>query len=271
MNLFLKLFGLNHFKIYPKVILFFCALCIGVFAFTQGETSPVFKGKAIELNAESLNNKFRRFSAFQLESKKFSQLVHQNTISSFRLDISSDKQWDIDLEPAGITTANYHLKVLTPQGTQTLTSHADFLYKGKVKGSNKDEQVRLAIKDGFIYGSIQAGGKEYFIEPSGRFTGIKQKDQYIIYEAKDAVSSEVFTCGVDDKEVSLKEAQQPNTLKEQSPQGNTCKKIKFISVGDYSIYQKFGSDVYAVETAFLANLNLAEGAFTTLNLSLIHI
>ena len=105
---------------------------------------------------------FRRFSAFQLESKKLSQLVHKNTISSFRLDISNDKQWDIDLEPAIITTANYHLKVLTPQGTQTLISHADFLYKGKVKGSNKDEQVRLAIKDGFIYGSIQTGGKEYF-------------------------------------------------------------------------------------------------------------
>jgi len=251
--------------VYPKIILLFCGLCIGVFAFAQGVAPPVFKGKPVELNAESLKTKFHHFFAFQLESKKLSQLVHQNTISSFRLDISNDKQWDIDLEPAGITTADYHLKVLTPQGTQTITSHADFLYKGKVKRSNKDEQVRLAIKDGFIYGSIQAGGKEYFIEPSGRFTGIKQKDLYIIYEAKDIISSEVFSCGVDDKEASLKEVQQSNTLREQSPQDNTCKKIKFIPVADYSIYQKFGGDVYAVEAALLANLNLAEGAFTTLN------
>ena len=265
MNLFLRFFGLKYFKLYPGFVLAFCGLCIGNFVLAQGDAPPVFKGKTIELNAESLKNKFRRFSAIQLESKKLSQLVHQNTISSFRLDISSDKQWDIDLEPAIITTANYHLKVLTPQGTQTLISHADFLYKGKVKGSNKDEQVRLAIKDGFIYGSIQTGGKEYFIEPSGRFTSIKQKDQYIIYEAKDAVSSEVFTCGVDDKGSSLKEVQQQNTLREQSPQDNTCKKIKFISVADYSIFQKFGGDIYAVEAALLANLNLAAGAFTTLN------
>lgn len=268
MNFFLRIFELNNFKMHPKIILFFCALCIGVFAFAQKEAPPVFKGKAVELNAESLKNKFHHFSAFQLESKKLSQLVHQNAISSFRLDILSDKQWDIDLEPAGITTADYHLKVLTPQGAQTLTSHADFLFKGKVKGGNKDEQVRLAIKDGFIYGSIQAGGKEYFIEPLARFTGTKQKDQYIIYEAKDAVSTEVFTCGVSDKEASLKEMRQPSTSREQSPQDNTCKKIKFISAGDYSIYQKFGSDVYAVEAALLANLNLAEGAFTTLNFGL---
>jgi hypothetical protein len=97
-------------------------LCIGVFAFAQGVAPPVFKGKAVELNAESLKNKFRRFSAFQLESKKLSQLVHQNTISSFRLDISSDKQWDIDLEPAAITTVDYHLKVINSPGN----SNADF-------------------------------------------------------------------------------------------------------------------------------------------------
>ncbi|HEV8271196.1 MAG TPA: T9SS type A sorting domain-containing protein [Chitinophagaceae bacterium] len=265
MNLFLKFFELNRFKVYPKINLLFCSLCIGVFAFAQGGAPPVFKGKAIQLSTESLKNKFHHFSAFQLESKKLSQLVHENTISSFRLDISNDKQWDIDLEPAGITTADYHLKVLTPQGTQTLTSHGDFLFKGKVKGSNKDEQVRLAIKDGFIYGSIQAGGKEYFIEPSNRFTGTKGKDVYVMYEANDVINKEIFSCGVQDEEASIKEAQQQNNLREQSPQNIICKKIKFIPVADYSIYQKFGGDVYAVETALLANLNLAEGAFTTLN------
>ena len=98
MNLFLKFFGLKYFKLYPGFVLAFCGLCIGNFVLAQGEARPVFKGKTIELNAESLKNKFRRFSAIQLESKKLSQLVHKNTISSFRLDISNDKQWDIDLD-----------------------------------------------------------------------------------------------------------------------------------------------------------------------------
>ncbi len=265
-NFFLKFYGLTSFKVHPKVLLIFCTLSSGVLAYSQGGASPVFKGKVVELNTESFKNSIHHFSAVQLESKKLSRLVHQNTISSFRLDISNDMQWDIDLEPAGITTVNYHLKVLTPQGTQTLTSHADFLYKGKVKGSTKDEQVRLAIKEGFIYGSIQVDSKEYFIEPSNRFTGTKEKDVYILYEANDVINKEVFSCGVKDKDVSINEAQRQNNLRGQSPQTIICKQIKFIPVADYSIYQKFGADVYAVETALLANLNLAEGAFTTLNL-----
>jgi hypothetical protein len=42
--------------------------------------------------------------------------------------------------------------------------------------------------------------------------------------------------------------------------------MKFTSIADYSIYQKFGDDVYTIETAFLSNLNLAESVFASLNL-----
>ncbi|HTM94084.1 MAG TPA: hypothetical protein VL095_16805, partial [Flavisolibacter sp.] len=244
------------------------AFCLQTFVtlLAQHTELPVFESKAIKVNADSLRSKFRHFIYFQLESKKLSEFVHQNTISSFRLNFGNDKQWDIDLEPSNISNSDYRLKILTPAGTQTVSSQADFLYKGKVRGSSKDEQVRLTIKEDFIYGSIQIGGKEYFIEPLGRFTNKGEKDNYIVYEAKDAISDETFSCGVQDKEASLKKAQEQKTLKEQSPLDVTCKKVKFISVADYSMYQKFGGDVYAVEAALLSNLNLAEGAFSTLNL-----
>jgi hypothetical protein len=58
--------------VYPKSILLFCGLCIRVFAFARGEAPPVFKGKAVEIYAESLKTKFHHFFAFQLESKKLS-------------------------------------------------------------------------------------------------------------------------------------------------------------------------------------------------------
>lgn len=229
------------------------------------QNQTTFRSKTLFVSNDSLKSKLRHFTAVRLESKKLSQFVRQSKTPAFRLNIADKMTWDIELEPSNITTSNYQLKLLTPQGTKTISSKADFLFKGKVKGSGKDEQVRLAIKEGFIYGSVQTGGKEYFIEPLSRFTGTKQKDEYILYEAKDVISNTSFSCGVTDKESSLKEIQQ-NALREQSPQSGICKKIKFISVADYSIYQKFGSDVYAVETALLSNLNLAEGAFTTLNL-----
>src|SRR4030095_14927715 len=174
--------------------------------------------------------------------------------------------WDITLEPANIESSNYALKIQTAQGLQAITSHHDFLFKGKVKGSIKDEGVRLAIKQGFIYGAIASGGKEYFIEPLSRFISSGQIDEYIVYEEKD-VQSESLSCGyLDSQNMIDKGTEQNENLRQQMPQSAVCKKIKFISVADYSIYQKFNNDVYGVEAALLANLNLAEGAFTTLNL-----
>lgn len=237
-------------------------LCITGFAQNQ---VPTFEGKTVEISVSLLRGKFRNSTCVALESKKLSDFVHQNGVSSFRLNLGVDKQWDIDLEPSGITSSNYLLKVLAAEGTKILTSKPDFLFKGKVRGSGKDEQVRLSIKEGFIYGSIQADGKEYFIEPLDRFIQKKGKDEYIIYDPKDVINVEPFTCGFKDEQLIQKNAQQNNSLKEQSPQDVICKKIKFISVADYSMYQKFSSDVYLLETKLLSVLNLAEGAYTTLN------
>ena len=265
MNLFFTRKRTKAFVISIKSFCLFFVLHLGVTTFAQKQI-PIFEGKTVELNTSSLRSKFRYSTCVALESKKLSDYVHQSAVSTLRLNLGSDKQWDIDLEPSYIVTSNYHLKILTPEGTKTLNSQPDFLFKGKVKGSSKDEQVRLSIKEGFIYGSIQANGTEYFIEPLNRFTSTKQKDEYIVYEAKDVINLESNSCGFNDEQATLKNAEQQKAHKEQSPQDVICKKIKFISVADYSIYQKFGNDVYAAETALLSNLNLAEGAYATLNL-----
>jgi hypothetical protein len=234
-------------------------------AFAQNNSLPVFEAHPIEVNNGTMRNSFRHFSALTLESKKLFEFVSHNVKSSFRLHLASDKQWDIDLEPSGIVADNYQLKVLAPGGMQNISSHPDFLFKGRVRGSDKDEQIRLTIKEGFVYGSIQSGGKEYFIEPLNRFIKAKAKDQYIVYEASDIMNMQSISCGVQDEETALRKVESQNGLKEQSPLDIICKKIKFISVADYSMFQKFGNDVYAVETSLLSILNLAAGAYTTLN------
>lgn len=247
-----------------NLVITFACIQLTIAGFAQN-TFPTFKSKSIELNTPLLRSQLRNFAAFNLESAKLSQLVHQNTVSSFRLNLGNDRQWDIDLEPSGIVADNYQLKVLAPGRMQNISSHPDFLFKGKVRGSNKDEQVRLAIKEGFVYGSIQTDGKEYFIEPLNRFTKTKVKDQYIVYEGSDIMNQQSFSCGVQDKGTVLKKVENQNGLKGQSPLDIICKKIKFISAADYSMFQKFGNDVYAIETSFLSILNLAEGAYTSLN------
>lgn len=252
-----------HVLKFPILILL-CIVCIGNNVFAQEKPLPFFEGKTIEVNTGSLRAKFKRFTAFTLESKTLSEFIHQSQVSSFRLNLGSEKQWDIDLEPSNLAT-DYNLKLLTPEGLKSISSHPDFLFKGKLRGSNAGEQVRLSIKEGFIYGSVQTNGKEYFIEPLNRFTSKKEKDQYIVYETDDVLTTEAFSCGATGKELALRKAEQTKNLKEQSPQNAICKKIKFIAVADYSMYQKFGKDVYALESMLLSTLNLAESNYTTLN------
>src|SRR5436190_2514799 len=214
----------------PAIFLFLVLINLSIFG---QEGIPEFKAKEINISNADLKNKFHRFTTIQLETAELSRHIHRKSNTSFHLGLGLDKAWDIDLQPSDIVTPNYILKIQTAQGLQTIASHPDFLFKGKVKGSSKDEQVRLTIKEGLIYGSIQANGKEYFIESLNRFTDIKKKDAYVVYEAKDVISSEPFSCGFQDKKSSLRETEQQKGLKEQSPQNTICKKIKFISVADY--------------------------------------
>jgi hypothetical protein len=233
-------------------------------SFGQDKHLPEFKSISPQRDFSKLKSTFNNFSIASLESGRLSHFLQSQSFSEFHLDLGSGKQWDISLGASTFLSADYKLKVQTPQGLKIISSHPDFLYKGKVKGSNKGEEVRLAIREGFIYGCIATGGKEYFIEPLSRFAA-SNKDEYILYEAKDVIGGENFSCGFDAKKTTIENEQQKH-LREQTPLGTVCKKIKFISIADYSIYQKFDSDIYAIETALLSNLNLAEAVFASLNL-----
>src|SRR5690606_24348199 len=147
-----------------------------------------------------LKNKFSHFTAVNLESAKLSQFVKGKASASLHLNLTPALGFDTKLEPSNIISQHYALKIQTAQGLQTINSKPDFLYKGKVRGSGNGEEVRLAIKEGFIYGSIQNEGKEYFIEPLSRFTQSAGKDEYIIYEAKDVIQNQSFECGFQDNE-----------------------------------------------------------------------
>ncbi len=246
-----------------RLILFLIFLCFLPFAIYSQKTLPLFKAKTISKSHYELKNKFTSFTAINLETEKLVQYVKGKQLSSFRLQVKDGLIFDLDIQPSHITSSDYKLKVQTENGLATLPSNGDFLYKGKTKEGG---EVRLAIKEGFIYGSIQNQGKEYFIEPLSRFI-TANKDEFIIYEAKDVIQKETFSCGVNDKADLIKrEEEKEKTLREQTTLSIICKKIKIISVADYSMYLKFGSDVRAVETALLANLNLVEGAFAALNL-----
>jgi hypothetical protein len=233
--------------------------------FAQDKNLPRIKATAgLQKNVPGLREQIKQFNIIKLPSAQLSQYVKARSTAVFHLKLTESIGWDLELEPAGITAPNYKLQIQIPGGLQTISSKPDFLYKGRVKGSGKSE-IRLAIKEGFVYGSIATAEKEYFIEPLSRFSSTAQKDEFILYDAKEVISKSI-SCGVQDTENVVRQAEDQQPYDIQGIQSGTCKKLKFISAADFSMYQKFNQDVYAVEAALLANLNLAQSAFTTLNL-----
>jgi hypothetical protein len=242
------------------------ALCFLFFVFNLHclcqQNSSEFEGRITTTNDQELKKKFKALSTVKIETGKLAAYIEGKSSARFRLQFSEALNFDLILEPSHIISLDYKLKLLTPGGLITIPSNANFLYKGKTKNGG---DVRLAIRNGFISGSIINNNKEYFIQPLSQFTGTGVTDEYIIYEAGDIINDKTLACGINDSQVE-QEIPQPNDLQNERLQNGICRKIKFIGIPDYTIYQKFNNDVYAVESALLANLNLAEGAFNTLNL-----
>jgi hypothetical protein len=247
----------------PLTLFLFLLYCLPSAIYSQ-KNLPAFKAESVSRNRDELQKKFKDFTTVKLETEKLADYIKGKQIASFRLQLKKGLDIELSLQPANIMSDDYSLKVQTEAGLVAIPSDGNFLYKGKTPGGG---DVRLAIKKGFIYGAIATSDNEYFIEPLSRFSSSSSVDEYVVYEAKDVIEGENLACGVKDSPDAIARATEAqNNLREQTPQSGICKKIKFVSVADYSIYQKFNNDVYAVEAALLGNLNLAEGAFATLNL-----
>ncbi len=183
--------------------------------------------------------------------------------------INNNLGFNLELEHADIIANNYILSTQTPQGKIIAMLQPNYFYKGKIKDID-GSSVRLCIKEGFLYGFINTGNQEYFIEPLKRYNKNALKDEFIFYESKDVIDTSI-SCGYNNSEDAIKSiaAKQKENSLMQSPYSITntiCKKVKFAIVKDYSMYKAFNSDIDALQTFLIANLNMAEGLYNTLNL-----
>src|SRR5687768_11217179 len=109
------------------IVVFFSICC-----FAQNKDWPLFKAQPVKHSAE-LKTLINNFTAIKLDTRKIVQYIHGKPNVFFRLQISKDKSWDIEMERAHIVSADYTLKVQTERGIESIPSDGDFLFKGKVK------------------------------------------------------------------------------------------------------------------------------------------
>lgn len=197
------------------------------------------------------------YQVFEIPSNTISQYLKGKSNSNFRLSLSDSIGWNLQLSRSTIVGNNFTVRLETPSGSKVLSSHPEYFFKGTVDGAG---DVRLTIKDGFIYGFINDGTTTYYIEPVLNAT---KADQFVVYKAND-LQLQAITCGFSEAErLSTLSPSEGNII--SSPLDGQCRKIKFIPIADFSMYLKFQENIDAIVTALLSNINMAESAFATLN------
>lgn len=224
-------------------------------------------------------SKFHNYDMVRLSSQLIADHMKEGAHQPFQLVLSNNKTFSIELEPSGIVAPNYQLHVLTEKGIEKIAAQPNFLYKGFVSGTKGE--VRLAIKKGYIYGYISDSADTYYLEPLKGYQVEAGEDEFVVYKGSDLVGTPL-SCGTGEEDIVPSIDGQLSTLQaneeghsaeiimgirgSESTLSNICRKIRFVPVADYSIYEKFNYSIEDVQAALLANLNMAESAFATLNL-----
>src|SRR5687767_573902 len=117
-----------------KIFILFGFMLLGQKNLFAQKVEPVnIITKLIEGYKAELKNKFQKGTIINLSSAFLTEAVQKKGFSAFHLNLGDNKEWDIDLQPSNITAVDYKLKIQTEEGIQTIPSHPDFLYKGKVR------------------------------------------------------------------------------------------------------------------------------------------
>ncbi|MEO6453494.1 MAG: T9SS type A sorting domain-containing protein [Ginsengibacter sp.] len=236
------------------------------------DNSANFYSRKVATNYQGvLSLHFKKWETIQISSATIASTlaINKEQEIDIGLQINNNLVFNLALEHADIIAENYILTTQTAQGKITTKPQPDYFYKGKVK-DNGGGNIRLCIKDGFIYGSIKIGDKEYFIEPLARYIKAALTDEFIFYESRDVIDAGM-SCGYNDsqdavKNIRNKQSGNSRPVSPDSVPNAICKKVKFVIVTDYSMYKALNNDIDALQTFLLANLNMAEGLYNTLNL-----
>lgn len=214
---------------------------------------------------------FKQYTILKVPATKITAFFSEkNNVSvNIGLQITDSLLFNLQLVQNLIIADNFLLTTQTPQGKVVINNHPNYFYKGKLLNEEQSD-VRISIKEGIIYGYIKKGGKEFFIDPLSRYDKNLPADEFIFYEVKDIVNTDI-SCGFTDVLQTQKQLKQelPGVLSPNTPPGIQtviCKKVKTLIAADYSMYKAFNNDIDALQTFLLGNLNIAEGLFNTLNL-----
>lgn len=206
-------------------------------------------------NSKTLKNNFTNYKTLKIQDN-FSR-ISSGTV----LNISLDKDYTFQLKENKLLSDNYFISIKTENGIEK-KSLSEIGFDGKYftnENLSENNQLILSIFENSYSIYIKDSKSEFYIESLSKYDKTANADEYVFYNAKDAIIPENATCGVETSALKIKEKPTYNTQKVGG-----CKTVEVVMSVDYSMYNTYGS-ISATINRTLEVLNLSEANFTIVN------
>jgi hypothetical protein len=211
-------------------------------------------------------------------NKDFSKykVVTLNTLGDLRGSSSlqlntTEKQFELVLQPNDLRAANYHALNTNQFGTIDGEEPTIETFKGKILGE-PGSSVRLSVSERVIEGYFVSKLGKFFVEPASRYSKSAGANDFIVYQEKDLRKDFEMRCGT---EILRKiERGEKIVSRQMASDLHTLRVLELATEADFEYVNAFGSAV-AANNEILSILNMVEGAYEselglTLSITLQH-
>jgi len=199
---------------------------------------------ALMMGQNRLGTTFKNYQVLSIDSKLENQ---KSQAGFFETTISVPNQgieWTLDLHNSNILPDNFHTTYVTDTGIQVKEGTSAVPTKGYIKG-DPESRVSLTFNEGFVYGFIRSGGKNYYIEPMSYYNKAAKFDEFVFYSEDDLLPTAERTCATETKD---RAHEGHDHAKETVERGaGECFELEYGIANDFSMFQEYGSSVVGVE------------------------
>jgi len=231
----------KSFSFNRSVFAFACAFVFSATAFGQSGDLQV-----------DLRDSFSKFKLIRIDD----QTARQKIQSRQSLIVpTADKNYELNLTTRDLRARNYRAEETAADGVRALERSQVTTFKGTIAGET-DSQVRLTIDAGKIEGYFLTRNEKFYIEPARNYSRLAAAEDLIVYQAKDLLRMETFSCVLEDKIERGKEIVGAGSSRPTT----TLRVIEMATEADFAFVTELGGAAQA-NNEILGILNLIEGNF----------
>ncbi len=200
-----------------------------------------------------LDNKFSSYITFHQDFDIVAEALQDNDDNGvYDINIAG---FELNLYSYDLVSSNYKAILQDEDGRREVSVNTNIVYRGFIEGIPQSK-VALTISDDFIFGSINDGQANYFIEPSRRLNQVEEDRSFVLYDVA-GVKENGHVCGVD-----LVEGKKDNLNPSHSHRSSMgCVDLDLSVASDYLYYTQNGSSPQGVIAMTLGVMNQVDTDF----------